>query len=51
MKKGIVNTENDKEGIVKTDSTKEKKTQLDWFKAWYPIVQVEILDEEVPHHF
>jgi len=24
---------------------------LDWFKAWYPIVQVEILDREKPHRF
>jgi len=24
---------------------------FDWFKAWYPLVPVEILDPEIPHHF
>lgn len=29
----------------------DKSEQFDWFKAWYPIVPVEILDEERPHRF
>lgn len=25
--------------------------QFDWFKSWYPLVPVEILDDEIPHRF
>ena len=28
----------------------EKET-FNWFKAWYPVVPVEILDPEIPHKF
>lgn len=31
--------------------TKSSDNQFDWFKAWYPIVPVEILDREKPHRF
>ena len=29
----------------------EKPAVFDWFKAWYPLVPVEILDREKPHKF
>lgn len=29
----------------------EKSEAFDWFKAWYPLVPVEILDKEKPHSF
>jgi len=29
----------------------EKAERFNWFKVWYPIVPVEILDPEVPHQF
>ena len=27
------------------------KDEFDWFKAWYPLVPVEYLDPEIPHHY
>jgi nitrite reductase/ring-hydroxylating ferredoxin subunit len=30
---------------------KKDEGKFNWFKAWYPIVPVEILDAEVPHKF
>lgn len=33
-----------------TEAAEEPK-QFDWFKAWHPLVPVEILDEEKPHKF
>jgi phenylpropionate dioxygenase-like ring-hydroxylating dioxygenase large terminal subunit len=35
--------------VEPTDIT--EKEQFNWFKAWYPIVPVEILDPEKPHSF
>ena len=33
------------------DSAINSDQQFDWFKAWYPVVPVEILDQEKPHKF
>ena len=32
------------------EKQEEMKEQFDWYKAWYPIVDVETLDTEKPHH-
>jgi phenylpropionate dioxygenase-like ring-hydroxylating dioxygenase large terminal subunit len=29
----------------------QNRQKFDWFKAWYPVVPVEILDREKPHRF
>mmetsp|Transcript_19169 Transcript_19169/g.47385 ORF Transcript_19169/g.47385 Transcript_19169/m.47385 type:complete len:550 (+) Transcript_19169:131-1780(+) len=31
--------------------TKDEEGSFDWFKTWHPLVPVEILDVDVPHHF
>jgi nitrite reductase/ring-hydroxylating ferredoxin subunit len=36
---------------VEVDKVLDKNEKFDWFKAWYPIVNVEILDPEMPHRF
>lgn len=49
----IDNTSDDDD--IKDDITSSqndnKNDNFNWFKAWYPIVPVEILDEEIPHRF
>lgn len=35
---------------LELDPKKEEET-FNWFKSWYPLVPVEILDPEVPHKF
>ena len=35
---------------AETEVQKDQGT-FDWFKAWYPVVPVEILDPEKPHKF
>ena len=39
--------------VSTTESTKAEPTnpEFNWFKAWYPLVPVEILDREKPHRF
>jgi phenylpropionate dioxygenase-like ring-hydroxylating dioxygenase large terminal subunit len=33
------------------ENQKDVDKQFDWFKSWYPLVPVEILDREKPHRF
>lgn len=38
--------------VDREESQKQvSSAQFDWYKAWYPLVPVEILDIERPHHF
>lgn len=37
--------------VVAEDDPQSEREQFDWFKAWYPLVPVEILDREKPHKF
>ena len=43
------------DNILVTESTNPDSTntkeEFNWFKAWYPLVPVEILDREQPHRF
>ena len=31
--------------------SEKKSEQFNWFKSWYPMIPVEYLDPEIPHHF
>jgi len=33
------------------EEEESEQDQFNWFKSWYPLVPVEILDPEKPHHF
>lgn len=36
---------------IEVEASKENDEKFDWFKSWYPVVPVEILDPEKPHKF
>ena len=40
----------DNNSSLEMEPENEKET-FNWFKAWYPVVPVEILDPEIPHKF
>lgn len=45
-----VTTDNDNNEDLELDPENEKET-FNWFKTWYPVVPIEILDSEIPHKF
>jgi phenylpropionate dioxygenase-like ring-hydroxylating dioxygenase large terminal subunit len=47
----LLSAVNVKDVVELTEAQKDVSEQFDWFKAWYPLVPVEILDREKPHRF
>ena len=43
--------QNDKDMVDEDEATLPESEKFDWFKAWYPLVPVNILDIEKPHKF